>query len=232
MQKRAHERRSGFTLIEMLIVLVVAMVLMTIGIPVLRGTLLRAQVASFATQLQSTFQSARFEAIKQGLPVVVQIVPDEGLVRTYVDVPAFDAAGVRTDTPFALEPEPGLQNIETDRVLLQLTTPNAVIFDAPAGEDTVVGMTNISGGAPEDADLSERVLVFNADGAVQALGAFRFAARGDSKNFLEARLDFAATGKSSLLKYDCKDSVWRLRDEDVPGRTNAWEWYGRFSGGC
>lgn len=232
MQKRAFRGRSGFTLIEMLIVVVIVGVLMTIGIPLLRETLLRAQIVSFGTQVQSSFQRARYDAIKLGLPVVVQILPDEAEMRAYVDVPAFDPAGARTDPPLVFQPEVGLQSAETDRVLFRTPLPNAVVFEAPAAEDQIDGLTNISGGAVEDADPSERVLVFGPDGAVQDLGAFRFGARGNSKNFLEARLEFASTGKTSLLKYDCKDSVWRFRDEEVPGRKKAWEWYGRFSGAC
>ena len=230
MRKRTIARQRGFTLIEMLVVVVITAVLMLIGIPVLQGILARAQVVTFGTKIQSTLQRARFEAIKQGFPVVVQLQPDDNKIWAYIDVPAFDGDGARTDTPLTLEPEEGLLPVETDRVLFEVNLPSAVVFDAPGAEPLIEGMTNISGGPPEGADLTELVLVFTPNGSVDALGAFRFAARGSTNNFLETRVEFASTGKSSLLKYDCEDNTWRYRDENLEGKP-AWTWY-RSGGAC
>ena len=228
MKKRTRSAREGFTLIEALIVVVIAGILMTIGLPKLRETMLQAQMVSFGTEIQSVFQRARFEAIRRGLPVVVQMVPDERRIRAYVDVPAFDDDGNRTDVPLELAPEVGLLEPETDHVLFDVRVPNAVVFDAPGAEELIDGMTNISGRAPEDALPSELVLVFSSTGAAQDLGAFRFRGQGSANNFLEARVDFASTGKTTLRKWDCDDSVWRSRDEEVIGR-KAWIWYGYFA---
>ncbi len=231
MKKRNSSHRRGFTLIEVLVVMVILGVLMLIGLPILRSFLLRSQMVAFGTQLQSTIQRARSEAVKQGFPVVVQLQPDDNRIRAYVDIPAFDGTGARTDTPLTFEPEVGLLAPETDRILFEVRFPNAVILGSPVGEDLIDGMTNISAGPPETADVSERVLVFNPNGSAGALGAFRFAAPGESKNYLEAEVEFVSTGKTTLKKWDCNDSVWRSRNDAVSGRP-AWEWYQKFSGSC
>lgn len=230
MRKKSLSRQRGFTLIELLIVIVIVGVMTLIGIPVLRGILIQSQMVTFGSQIQSAMQRARFEAIKTGFPVVVQLQPNERAVRAYVDIPALDIDGARTDTPFVFEPVDGLSFRETDNVLFTIQLPRAADFIAPAAEPVVDGMTNISGGAPDEAEASERVLVFNPDGSAATLGAFRFGDQQLGMNFLEARVQFVASGKMVLQKYDCNDDVWRRKDDDVDDG-KAWTWY-QFGDSC
>ncbi len=64
-------RRSGFSLIELMVVLAMASVLMLIGIPSLMNTLARYKVRSSAQQLGMLGRQARFEAIKLNQPVTI-----------------------------------------------------------------------------------------------------------------------------------------------------------------
>ena len=63
--------RQGFSLIELLVVLVVASVLMLIGIPSLLNTVARYKVRSSAQQLEMLGRQARYEAIKLNQPVTI-----------------------------------------------------------------------------------------------------------------------------------------------------------------
>jgi len=63
----------GFTLVEVLVVLVLMMVLVTLGFPTLRAVLHRSKTAGCAQQISVVLQQARFEAIKKGSPVTVAI---------------------------------------------------------------------------------------------------------------------------------------------------------------
>ena len=235
MRKRVCTRESGFTLIEVMIVAVIALVLITFGLPALRQILLRSSLEAMTQQVEATLRRARFDAIKEGSSVIVQALPLDGELRSYTDVPEVDNTGTRTDTALAYEPLAGAPEGTTDRVLNSVKLPNFVAFRAPIGLEVVDGFTNISGGPIGAADVSEQVAVFRSDGSVQDVGALRI---GDTRgNFFELRIDIAASGKVVLSKYDCTLDTWYERyflneTTNKSEVTSRWTWYLGFSGDC
>jgi len=235
MRKRSRAGQSGFTLIEVMIVALLALILVSFGVPALQQLLLRSKLEAVAQQIEATLRKARYDAIREGNPIVVQALPADGVLRSYTDVPTLDVNGNRTDTVLGFEPVVGAPKGTTDREISTLALPSYVEFSAPTGLEVVDGLTNISGGPVGDAEVSELVAVFRADGSLQDIGALR---AGDTRgNFFEFRVEIAATGKVILRKYDCALDVWYERfylNETTNLRevTSRWKWYSGFSGGC
>jgi prepilin-type N-terminal cleavage/methylation domain-containing protein len=78
---------SGFTLVELLVVLALLMVLIMISGPPLMKYIARNKIMSAAQQTQALMRLARIQAIKLGTPTVVQIQPTAKplTVTAYVD---------------------------------------------------------------------------------------------------------------------------------------------------
>jgi Tfp pilus assembly protein FimT len=68
---------GGFTIIEILIVLAIAMIVMATALPTINNTLSNMHVSSSANSLVGAIQSARYQAISTGCPInfVVSTTP-------------------------------------------------------------------------------------------------------------------------------------------------------------
>ncbi len=67
----AQARARGFTLIEAMIVLVIAAILLVIGIPSFRDASVGSRLRDIANDLNASVQVARSEAIKRNVPVTL-----------------------------------------------------------------------------------------------------------------------------------------------------------------
>lgn len=68
-------RQLGFSLVELLLSLVVLLIITTLAVPVVVRSLQSYQLNSAASQLSGMLKLAKFEAIRQNLPVSCQIQP-------------------------------------------------------------------------------------------------------------------------------------------------------------
>ena len=75
MKTAARSRKSGFTLVEMVVVLAIAIALMAIMLPALKGLRGDKYSLSATTQLIADFNNARLAAINGGSPVYVVFMP-------------------------------------------------------------------------------------------------------------------------------------------------------------
>ena len=64
-------RHAGFTLIELMIVMVLVAIFLTVGVPSFQNLIRENRLATQANELVSTLHFARSEAIKRRLPVTV-----------------------------------------------------------------------------------------------------------------------------------------------------------------
>ncbi|MCW4150600.1 GspH/FimT family pseudopilin [Halomonas sp. 18H] len=71
--------QRGFTLIELMIVLVIAALLMLLAAPAFSTFMARQQLAGDVNQMQSVLTFARSEAIKQRQPITVEFSPPNEL---------------------------------------------------------------------------------------------------------------------------------------------------------
>jgi len=73
--KRGRCRQVGFSLVELLLSLVVLLIITTLAVPVVLRSLQSYQLNSAASQLSGMLKLAKFEAIRQNLPVSYQVQP-------------------------------------------------------------------------------------------------------------------------------------------------------------
>lgn len=208
MRRRGAQRGSmraqrGFTLVELLVIIVIISVLAIILWPSLHKMILRNRLQGQATEVSIAMRQARLEAIKRTVPTVMRadFVNDQTLV--FVDV---DADGSFT-------PNPTAPRGTVDFELRSAPLPGHVTFAGPSltveGADAVDGFTTDPEGGPNQ-------VVFNPDGSVEDAGAFRFA---DPKgNVLEVRVSPPATARIELRKWDGSD-FFAQREGGEP-----WRW--------
>ena len=149
---RRHER--GFTLLEIIAVIIVIAMLVSIGYPLLQRSLVRAELMSEVNMIQQASSVARIHAIKQASRVALKILDDDalqegGVLIAWVDrnedgvnnEPAADQVGRWTlKNGFNLAPDAGNQLFQFG------STSNRGVVFLPTGTTIVNAAGNIGVG--------------------------------------------------------------------------------------
>jgi prepilin-type N-terminal cleavage/methylation domain-containing protein len=181
---RNQRAERGFTLIEILAVLLIMMILALYGTPKLMGVLHRAKVEGMAKQTATLMRAARMEAIKRNCYGVVALEPASRRVIAYADLNrdgVFDETGA---TP--------------DRLIGRVDLPSLVHFQDHSGNKD---LASVEGLVNEDVPtvLPDGQVMFQPDGSVLDDGALRFA---DQKgNYLEVNVTLR-TGRVEVRKHE------------------------------
>jgi prepilin-type N-terminal cleavage/methylation domain-containing protein len=204
---RSARRAAGFTLIEVLVVLVLAGILMAFTAPFLDRFLQRNKIEGITRQTGTVMQVARLESLRGRAPVRVVADYDGDQVYAFAD---FNRNGVL--------------DAATDRELARYPLPKGVSFwgaenAEPEQADALINFDDDSScsSCPEGGWAD-----FKTDGAAARTGAIRF---GDERgNFLEVNITSLATGKIEIRKYDPESKEYWVQGE-VGGKGKSWEWY-------
>ena len=235
--------QRGFTLVELLVVLALSMFLILITMPTLSTMMNRGKLTGAAQEIGSVLRLARLEAIKRGVPTVVQVDYATNSLMVYADVN--DAAGnpgsdLKYDPPAAAAAETTVVR-DFDYVIITYTLPNTVhwwgaLDDSPGLGNAVIGFTsNPTAGKPN-------LAVFNPDGSVQATGQFRIgqgafprnvtAATDTVDNFLAVNVQPQATARVFVTKYNptltaAIGGATRYVPQGIDPTTGKalWQWY-------
>ena len=194
----------GFTLIEMLVVLALAMVLMLLTIPSMFTAMHQGKLRGIAQETAVLMRQARLDAVKLSAQSVVRIV-----------LPAGDAPG-RVEA-FSDRNRDGILTAG-EPILGKLDLPRGVTFMAPPDVEGNLSVDRLSVD-PEDAS-KPNVAIFDSNGAVAAVGAFRFA--DTYENYLEVRVEPAATARIEVRKARQDGSAWNWYASGDGGE--AWTW--------
>jgi prepilin-type N-terminal cleavage/methylation domain-containing protein len=204
---RGARRAAGFTLIEVLVVLVVAGIFMAFMTPSLFRFLQRSKIEGITRETGTMLQVARLESLRGRAPVRVVADYDSDQVYAFADLNRDGLLDAGTDRELARYPLPkgvsfwGAENTEPEQADALVT------FD----DDTSCSSCPAGGWAD-----------FKTDGTAAQTGAIRF---GDERgNFLEVNITSLATGKVEIRKYDPESRQYWVQGE-VGGRGKSWEWY-------
>lgn len=194
--------RAGFTLVELLIVLVVAILVIAMGVPGLLNVVARQRLEGQARELATLAHRARQQSLVRGVPTVLEL--DGNRFVAFVDLHG-DTLAAAPDGLF--NPQAGQPHQGTDFRIGQGQLHHQLRFEGPGGTPGIDGFTDV-GGVPK--------AIFSPDGSIRATGSFRIAdVRG---NHLEVRVAPRATGRVALYKWD--GEAWRANGEGG----KSWDW--------
>ncbi len=184
--------RAGFTLIEMLVVVLVLGIAAGLGFPTVLRVIHQVRISTHLREASALVQQARLEAIRRGRPVVVEIDADTKEIFAYADL---DGANPGDPSNGEFDPQGGAPARTTDYEFRRLKVRGDLELKEPGGQ---TGLNSLDGFV--NPNMPDQRAIFQSDGSLDAAGAFRFAdARG---NYLEIRVAPAATGKVQIRKYD------------------------------
>jgi prepilin-type N-terminal cleavage/methylation domain-containing protein len=199
---------AGFTLVELLVILVVIGMVAAWGYPSMLGILAKIKLTNTAREATVFMQLARINAAKRSVPTQVIYMNKTDSLTGHPCLLAFaDMDGN------------GSFDNGTDEIL-------AGPYDLPPGvelwgpTDPKKEMTH-SIDVWDDGANPNKGPIFASDGSAQSEGAFRF--RDRNGNFLEARVEFAGTGKTIIQKWfggaDNQSRWFQNGEKDHP-----WTW--------
>jgi prepilin-type N-terminal cleavage/methylation domain-containing protein len=173
--------RSGFTLIEMLVVMALMLALVAIGIPSLQNALHQSKMRGMAQEITVALRLARLEAIKTSSQGIVQIVPSTGpgesaLVRAFSDRDFDGRLGAN------------------EQVLASFVLPTGVIFENNVG---LLDKDSVDRFSP-DPDGGPNMAIFLGNGSIKRIGGFRIA--DPYGNHMEVHVEPAATARIVVRK--------------------------------
>ncbi|HEX3131470.1 MAG TPA: prepilin-type N-terminal cleavage/methylation domain-containing protein [Thermoanaerobaculia bacterium] len=197
-ERRARER--GFTLIEMLVVLVILGIAALISIPYLSAQIQRSKLLGVTSQVSGLMRLARLDAIKYSRCGMVAINLSTRKVNAF------------SDKDGDCQPDAGE---EIGEVIL----PKSVIFGAPGNVCNLTGVATYQGFSPWAGNPN--VATFNSDGSIKdSTGAFCFKSEAlgtGAPNYLEVQVAPQATARVAMLKYE--SGAWVENDG-----TGVWKW--------
>jgi len=193
---------SGFTLIEMLVVLAILMILLLFAVPVLQTATRRSKLRGMANETATVMRLARLAAIKNSCPSIVKIVIDSS--PRVEGFPDCDGNGV----------------LDADKKTLgSFPLPYGVHFLAPPN---LQGNASVGDLSADPGGGAANVAIFQPDGSIAATGGFRFG--DDNGNFLEVWVSPLATARIEVHKcLLCTDASDRT-DWYANGDNGKWVW--------
>lgn len=215
MKNHRGKGQHGFSMIELLIVLIVVGLLAAILVPEFRNSLERAKMRGVTSEVVGLMRLARLDAIKHSRDAIVVYDPAGPDAASTEDNMARMIACPDVNGNRICDPAEGLLGFYPLPVGM-LARDNAGNLEAAS----VAGFTAV----PSDPALPP-VALFLRDGSIQNVGAFRFGDHcANGNNVLEVRVDPAATARIEVLKWRPSPSGYYPNGDGQQG-VQGWQWY-------
>jgi Tfp pilus assembly protein FimT len=143
----SRSRASGFTMVELVIVVMIAMVIMVSAIPIINTTLNNMHLGSAASSLAAAIQSTRYQAISAGCPYQFTLLPASNSYQLATEVisgnpPA--CASTYTNTGPNNNPAPVPFANADVTISTSTACPNTSFLLNPGGTISAVGTPTIA----------------------------------------------------------------------------------------
>ena len=206
-RRQVASRQRGFTMIEMLVVLVFVVLMMVLALPNLMAAIRQGKMRGAATETATLMRLARLEAIKQSCRTIVRILP--ATVDIKVD---------RVESVIDCDGD-GKQDVDKTP-LGTFPLPPRIRFLAPGN---LKNAASVSGLSADPAGGAANVAIFQSNGSISETGGFRL---GDVYgNFLEVWVEPAATARVEVHKCRVCTSAAPSADWQANGKDGqTWTW--------
>jgi type IV fimbrial biogenesis protein FimT len=191
-------KSAGFTLIELMFVIVLAAILLSLGLPSFRDFVRSSRMTAVANDMVADYNLARSEAVKRRVPVTLCQSPDG---ETCEDTAGTDFKGwivfIDDADPLSQDLEDGNGEVDDDEEIIRVrSVPDSIESSADGLSTTFL----VSGFPDADSAAPLRVLVFcdergneNSVGGVSAARGIQISATGRTtvsrdKTFIEDEL--------------------------------------------
>lgn len=221
-QSSAPRHAAGFSLIEMLMVMVVMIVLASFGYPALQQMFTRSKLQGSAREVVVHLGSSRVAAMRMSRNVVVKPLFSEKRLVSFIDDNENFIQDLDEQEISSLSlPGTGGGNI-------YLMGPDGVAGTDEDPGEALEGLTTVVSGDPDVPDL--HVAVFEPDGSIRDQGGIRISDGKSPANVFEIRIEPPATARLEILKYVYGDVRGHNPGSAPVGSWfgqggNMWEWY-------
>ncbi|MFP3938924.1 MAG: prepilin-type N-terminal cleavage/methylation domain-containing protein [Thermoanaerobaculia bacterium] len=202
---------SGFTLIEVLVVVGVLTVILALGIPAIQNLIVRSKTEGFVRDASALMQRTRLEAIRMNREGAVFLDVANRRLVAFIDA---DRDGV-------FDPTGGTPRT-VDYELSRLDLPSNVEFEDEAGN---TGTASVLGNTTVEVDGADvPAPIFQPDGSIEnpLADAFAYRVADVRGNVLEVRIAPAATGRVRVRKW--QDSEWLSTVDPEAQDPKPWRW--------
>ncbi len=206
-------RQRGFTLLELMIVGTIIVMVATAGYPAFSRWKRKTELVGETNEVALHLHMARQEAVKMGVPVVIEIDPAKRELFVF--------ANVDDDPGLIYQPDSDatFRTVDYELATFRISPDLPFQLRGPGNQGAVDGF--------ETNDDDVPVIVYLPNGGVRTPGGLRVADAA-AVNVFELRLN--ATGKLTLLKYNPEpswggDAGFYANGEHKNTGAQLWEWY-------
>jgi prepilin-type N-terminal cleavage/methylation domain-containing protein len=184
--------RSGYTLLELVLVVVIIALIAVMATPSLHSTYLNLRLTSAADQVRAAWATARLQAVNEGRPYRFGIIPNKGNYRVAPDDPAFWSGSPPTDS--GTNPDDGPTILEAALPKgVRLAPADGSASDGNTSDDTFVPLNQV------DPSMYVPVVTFLPDGTSREDVTVVFTSRGIRPLMLRLR---GITGAATVVPVD------------------------------